>query len=92
MTATPIYKWKDEYYCDGDIIGVLMEEQPWSGWVELGNKPDEDNPEQTLNEVATWFNINRSDRHQLEAEKFPIRVHVIPVPPAFCRVCLNWFS
>ena len=92
MTATPIYQWKGDYYCVGDIIGALMEDQPWSGWVELGNDPDEHSVEHTLTTVAAWFNIDRRDTHQLEAEKFPIMLTTMPDPPAFCRVCLGWFT
>lgn len=91
MTA-PIYKWKDSYYCDGDIVGALIEDSLFAGWVELGNDPDEHDTETTLNNMAAFFHINRRDTHQCEAEKFPIRITEPPEPPAFCRVCLQWFS
>lgn len=92
VTAAHIYKWKDDYFCEGDIIGALIEDPPWSGWVELGHDPDAEPVEVTLNHIAEFFHINRRDVHQLEAEKFPILVRTIPEPPAFCRVCLRWFS
>lgn len=92
MSERTIYLWKGDYFCNGDIIGALVEDLPWSGWVELGNDPDGDNTEATLHAIARFFSINRADLHQLEAEKFPIRVNKLPEPPAFCRVCLQWFS
>lgn len=90
--TVPIYKWKESYYCEGDIIGALVEDPPWSGWVELGNDPDSRSTEATLDKLAEFFHINRRDTHQCEAEKFPIRITELPEPPAFCGVCLQWFS
>ena len=92
MTNTPIYQWKDDYFCDGDIIGALIEDSPWSGWVDLGHDPDEYGVEETLDNIAHFFNLSRRDTPSLIANNFPVVVNNPPEPPAFCRMCMRWFS
>jgi hypothetical protein len=86
----PIYLWKGDYFCGGDIVGSLTEDEPWSAWVEGGGNANAD--ASALAEIAEYFNIDAENPADIADNNFPLKLRKAPEPPSFCRVCMQWFT
>lgn len=88
----PVYEWKGDHFCEGDIVGALTLDKPWSAWLDTGGDPDATPGDEILDEIADYFNINRYDMEQVKREGFPIRRwHSADGENVFCSTCLRWF-
>lgn len=87
-----VYEWKNNYFCEGDIVGALTMDKPWSAWIDAGGNPDSGPGEELLDVIADYFNLNRNDSRQLRREGFPLRYTTPQDQPVFCSTCLEFFS
>jgi len=91
--ARTAYRWKGDLFCEGDIVDTLLDDEPWSVYLEENQTSgDADRAEQDLTAIADYFGIDRNDKAAVDANGFPVRIKGTPKPPDFCSVCLNWFS
>ncbi len=92
MTAN-VYEWRENYYCEGDIVSVLTDVEPWSAWIEAGYEPGTDDVETQLTQIARMVRVNRNNAGSVRRGDFPVRLAEPPTDPtAFCRACLHWFT
>jgi hypothetical protein len=88
-----VYEWRENLYCEGDIVSVLTDHEPWSAWIEAGYEPGTDDVEIQLTQIARMVRVNRNNRGSVQRGDFPVRLAEPPTDPnAFCRACLHWFT
>lgn len=88
-----VYEWRENLYCEGDIVSVLTDHEPWSAWIEAGYEPGTDDVETQLNQIARMVRVNRNNAGSVRRGDFPVRLAEPPTDPnAFCRACLHWFT
>lgn len=88
-----VYLWRENFYCEGDIVSVLTDHEPWSQWIEAGYEPGTDDVETQLNQIARMVRVNRNNAGSVRRGDFPVRLDEPPSDPtAFCRACLHWFT
>ena len=88
-----VYLWRENFYCDGDIVSVLTDNEPWSAWIEAGYEPGTDEVEIQLTQIARMFHVNRNNAGSVRRGDFPVKLDEPPSDPtAFCRACLHWFT
>lgn len=88
-----IYRWRDNLYCEGDIVSTLTDHEPWSTWIEAGYEPGTDDVETQLTQIARMVRVNRNNAGSVRRGDFPERLDEMPSDPAeFCRACLHWFA
>jgi len=87
-----VYLWNENYYCEGDIVSILTDYEPWSAWAEhneIGAEP----VEEQLDSIAAAFKVNRNNAGSVRRKNFPVLLPEPPTDPnAFCRACLHWFT
>lgn len=77
-----VYRWSDDLFCSGCIVGAMLEHEPWD---ELNLDVYEGQHEEALDEIAEHFNFSRSE----PPDNFPQRV--VDIPQFICSQCLQWF-
>lgn len=88
-----VYLWRENFYCEGDIVATLTDEEPWSAWIAAGYEPGEDDVETQLTQIARMVRVNRSNAGSVRRGDFPVKLDSPPSDPtAFCRACLHWFT
>lgn len=91
MTHTA-YRWRGDTFCEGDVVHVLTDHEPWSAWLSDLNVPGDEDAEAQLNEIATQFHVDRDDEIDCARRDFPVRLPGTPDPPTICSGCYLWFS
>lgn len=93
MTHIP-YQWRDDLYCEEDIVDALTRQNPWSEWLDdEDNQPGAEDAEEQLDDIADLLGIDREDSDErLIEQDFPVRLNSTPEPPSFCTDCLRFFS
>lgn len=88
-----VYEWRENLYCEGDIVSVLTDHEPWSRWIDAGYEPGTDDVETQLTQIALMVRVNRNNAGSVRRGDFPVRLAEPPTDPnAFCRACLHWFT
>jgi hypothetical protein len=88
-----VYLWQENFYCEGDIVSVLTDHEPWSAWIEAGYEPGTDEVEVQLTQIARMVHVNRANAGSVRRGNFPVKLDAPPSDPtAFCRACLHWFT
>lgn len=88
-----VYLWNENFYCEGDIVSVLTDHEPWSAWIEAGFEPGTDDVETQLTQIARMVKVNRTNAGSVRRGNFPVKLDEPPSDPtAFCRACLHWFT
>jgi hypothetical protein len=88
-----VYEWRENLYCEGDIVSVLTDHEPWSRWIDAGYEPGTDDVETQLTQIAQMVRVNRNNAGSVRRGDFPVRLAEPPTDPtAFCRACLHWFT
>lgn len=86
------YEYRGGYLCDACVVPALCFDEPWILWARMGNDHVAFEAEDALDEIATLFNIDRTDPAQVRARGFPVKLSHLPDPPSICSECLHWFS
>lgn len=88
-----VYLWRENYYCEGDIVSILTDQEPWSQWIDAGYEPGTDDVETQLTQIARMVRVNRNNPGSVRRGDFPVKLDAPPSDPtAFCRACLHWFT
>lgn len=88
-----VYEWRENLYCEGDIVSILTDHEPWSAWLAAGYEPGEDDVETQLTQIARMVRVNRNNAGSVRRGDFPVKLDGPPTDPnAFCRACLHWFT